>query len=322
MPKPFRFGIPAGIGPATTNPKAWLEDAKLAESIGFSVFLIPDHFAPMLSAMPALMAAAMVTSTIRLGPFVLNQAWRHPAVLAKEAATIDFLSGGRLELGLGAGWVPREQEQVNIPFESPGVRIDRLIEYVRVVRGLLEEDALTFDGKYYQVSELAGVPKPIQRPVPIVIGGSQKRLLSLAGREAHIVAMTMGGAAPSDNPGAIIDEKLGWVKAAAGPRFDELELNMMCASAVPVGVDRKEAARMIVEGGLSGGGRAGGPPPTEAQLLASPATILGTVDQVVETLLERRERFGISYFTYFPPGDRTTEFMRAFAPVIERLAGK
>src|SRR6185437_6300206 len=133
--------------------------------------------------------------------------------LAKEAATVDFLSGGRLELGLGAGWVPREQEQVGIPFEAPGVRIDRLIEYVKVVRGLLEEEKVTFDGKYYQVSELAGLPKPVQKPVPIVIGGSQKRLLSLAGREAHIVAMTMGGAPPSDNPAALIDEKIGWVKA-------------------------------------------------------------------------------------------------------------
>ncbi|MDE3078113.1 MAG: TIGR03621 family F420-dependent LLM class oxidoreductase, partial [Chloroflexota bacterium] len=278
MPKPFRFGIQSGLGLAITDPKAWLEDARLVEDVGFSVLLIPDHFGPMLSAMPALMAAAMATTGLRLGTFVINQAWRYPAVLAKEAATVDLLSGGRLELGLGTGWVPREQEQVGIPFEAPAVRVNRLIEYVKVVKGLLQQESLSFRGEFYQVTELEGLPRPLQQPVPIVIGGGQRRVLSLAAREADIVAMTLSGVTPGRDPKEALDEKVGWVREAAGSRFADLELNLMCGAGVPVGVERQEAARLAVQGGLTGGARSAGPPRSEADLLASPATILGTID--------------------------------------------
>ncbi|MBV8083236.1 MAG: LLM class flavin-dependent oxidoreductase, partial [Chloroflexi bacterium] len=185
--RPFRFGIQAGANFGLDDPNAWLEHAREAEDLGYAVLLAPDHFAPYLSPLIALAAAAQVTKTIRLGTLVINQAWRHPAVLAKEAATVDLLSGGRLELGLGTGWIPREQEQVGIGFEAFGERFARFKEYLAIVKGLLENEYFTFQGTYYNVTELQQLPRPLQRPrPPIMIGAYGRRMIRLAMQEADI----------------------------------------------------------------------------------------------------------------------------------------
>jgi probable F420-dependent oxidoreductase len=320
--RPFRFGVQSGGAAAIQDPRAWADHARMVEDLGFSTLQVADHLFPMLSPMPALAAAAQVTSTVRLGTLVVNQAWRHPTVLAKEAATVDFLSDGRLELGLGTGWVPIEQEKAGVPFEPAGTRVDRLIEYTRVVKGLLGVEPFSFEGGFYQIADLATDPKPVQRPLPILIGGSQKRVLQLAAREADIVALAMGaGAGPGEDPAAVLERKIGWIREAAGARFDALELSVLSFGALPVGIERREAARQLVENPVRTPGRQPSTPPTEASILASPVGIIGTAGQVVESLQQRRERFGISYVTYFPPGDRYVEFVQAFAPVVKALAG-
>src|SRR5262249_46320282 len=147
-PRPFRFAIQSGMADSLHHPGIWTDNARMVEDLGYSVLLVPDHYLPMVSPIPAMMAAAAVTTPLRVGTLVLNQEWRHPAVLAKEAATIDFLSDGRLELGLGTGSRPREQEPFGLPIQPPGVRIERFKEYVAIVQGLLEHRQFTFEGKY------------------------------------------------------------------------------------------------------------------------------------------------------------------------------
>src|SRR5262249_13782235 len=157
------FAIQTSAGVGLYEPAEYPEHARMAEDLGYAVLLAPDHFAPFVSPMVALSAAAMVTKTIRLGTMVINQLWRHPAVLAKEAAMVDLLSGGRLELGLGTGWIPREHEQTGIPFGSFKERADRFEEYVAIVKGLLEHEVFSYSGRFYQVSELDILPRPVQR---------------------------------------------------------------------------------------------------------------------------------------------------------------
>ena len=320
MARPFRFAVQSGLGAGGLKPRDWAEYARLLEDWGFSVMLIPDHFMPVLSPLPAAMAAAQATTTLRVGSFVVNQAWRHPAVLAKEAATVDFLSNGRFEVGLGTGYVGWEQEQVGIPFEPAGERVSRLVEYVKVVKGLLANEQFSFSGKYYRVTDLKIEPRPIQRPhPPIVVGGNQRRLMRLTAQEADVVAMTLGGMQPNQTPWQALDEKVGWVRDAAGARFADLELNLMVTGPLPVGLERGQAARYAIEHGL-GGGRPGSQPYRDEAEFDSPAMVLGAVDQVVESLLATRERYGVSYFTYFPPADRYREFVEALGPVVKRLA--
>jgi probable F420-dependent oxidoreductase len=284
--------------------------------------LIPDHFLPVLSPIPAAMAAAQATTRLHVGPFVVNQAWRHPAVFAKEAATVDFLSNGRFEAGIGTGYQAWQQEAAGVPFESAAERVSRLIEYVNVVKGLLANESFSFEGKYYQIRDLKVEPRPVQRPhPPIVVGGNGRRLMRLAAQEADVVAMTLGGLEPGQTAWQALEEKAGWVREAAGARFDALELNLMVTGPIPVGMERSQAVRYAIEHGL-GGGRPGSQPYRDPAELDSPTILLGTVEQVCEQLEATRERYGVSYFTYFPPADRYREFVDGLGPVVERLAGK
>ena len=176
MLRPFRFGV-ASV--ETASGSAWTEFARRAEALGYATLLVPDHYLNPLTPVPALMAAAAVTTTLRVGCTVFANDFRHPALLAKEAATIDLLSGGRFEFGLGAGWLKDEYDQVGIPFDPPGVRVARMEEGLRVIKGLWGEEPVTFAGAYYTISGLEGTPKPVQRPhPPIYVGGGGKRLLS------------------------------------------------------------------------------------------------------------------------------------------------
>ncbi|HEU0168639.1 MAG TPA: TIGR03621 family F420-dependent LLM class oxidoreductase [Chloroflexota bacterium] len=319
--KPFRFAVQSGLGTGGLEPKDWAEFARLLEGWGFSVMLIPDHFLPVLSPIPAAMAAAQATSVLHVGPFVVNMAWRHPAVLAKEAATVDFLSGGRFEVGIGTGYQAWQQEAAGVPFESAGERINRLIEYVKVLKGLLANESFSFSGRYYEIKDLKVEPRPVQRPQPpIVVGGNGRRLLRLAAQEADVVGMTLGGLAPGQTPWDGLREKVDWVRETAGPRFEQLELNLMVTGPIPIGMERGEAVSYAIERGL-GGGRPGSQPYKDPKELDSPAILLGTVDQVCEQLQAMREQYGLSYITYFPPADRYREFVDALGPVVKRLAG-
>lgn len=308
---PFRFGV---IVSQPTTRDALVAQARKAEELGYSILLMPDHFGEQFAPIPALMAVVEVTNSIRVGSFVFDNDFRHPARLAKEAATIDVLSGGRFELGLGAGWWGAEYEQAGISFESPGVRVSRLEEAIHVIKGLFAQQPVSFSGNHYTVTNLNGHPKPVQKPhPPVLIGGGGKRLLSLAAREADIVSI--GPKVRADGSGLDVTnalpeattQKIAWLRQAAADRFEKLELNVIVFETV-VTNDPKQAAQRTAE-------RIGNGIPWE-QVLEIPHWLIGTVEQMSEALQERRERYGISYIAIFE------ESMEAFAPVIARLAGR
>ena len=308
-PRPFRF---ATGGYATASAAAYIEGARRAEGLGYAVWLTGDHLEPWYFAPgPALAAAAAATTTIRVGCTVFDNDFRHPALLAKEAATVDLLTGGRLEFGLGAGWHKPEYDRAGIPFDPPAARVARLEEALAVVKGLWADRPFSFAGTYYAIADMEGPPKPLQRPhPPIFVGGGGKRLLSFAAREADIVgihakALPGGGIDVTSTTEAELAERVGWVRAAAGTRFDRIELALL-VSGVAVADDRQAAAeRLAGERGL-----------TAEEVLACPYFLIGSVEGIVEDLLARRERHGISHITVFP---QDTE---AFAPVVARLAGR
>lgn len=304
----FRFGVTV---PSVSAGSAWAEKARRVERLGFSVLAVPDHFRDQLAPVPALTAAALATTRLRVGSLVFCNDFRHPVVLAKEAATLDVLSGGRFELGLGAGWLRAEYDQAGISFDAPGTRIERLEESVAIVKGLLAGERVTFTGRHYSIADLEGRPVPVQRPhPPILIGGGGQRTLSLAAREASIVGFVPralkdgSGLDRTDFGEAALRQKIQWARAADGDHFDSLELNALI-QAVVVSDQRTHtadqlAARFKVARDL---------------VLESPYVLLGTIDEICDTIRQRRERYGISYLTVFERD------MEAFAPVVERLAG-
>jgi probable F420-dependent oxidoreductase len=309
----FRFGVSVH---GVRSRKEWVELARQVEDLGYSTLLMPDHLGEQLSPIPALVAAADATSTLRVGSLVFDNDFRHPAMLAKEAATLDLLSEGRLELGMGAGWMKGEYERAGIPFERAGLRIDRLEESVKIVKGLFGEGPVNFAGRHYTINGMEGFPKPLQRPhPPIHIGGGGQRLLSLAAREADIVGFLprarpdgKGQNLTDATPGAL-DEKISWVREAAGERFDDLELGILVAQIFTT-EDREQAAQFIAST-LAAGYNVS----TEV-VLQAPYLLIGSVDQICDDLVARRERYGISYISVFENS------LEALAPVIARLAGK
>src|SRR6266571_8677309 len=185
--RPFRFGVVAESAPSREQ---WVDKARKVEQFGYATFLVADHFVNEFPPITALMAAADATNKLRVGSFVFDNDFRHPALLAKEAATLDLLSGGRFELGIGAGWHRPEYEQIGLPFESAGIRISRLEEALSIIKQFFTKETVTFAGNHYTVTNLQALPKPLQRPhPPIFMGGGGKRLLSLAGREADIIGL-------------------------------------------------------------------------------------------------------------------------------------
>ncbi|MFP3907147.1 MAG: TIGR03621 family F420-dependent LLM class oxidoreductase, partial [Acidimicrobiales bacterium] len=297
-------------GPA--DAQGWAELARKAEDLGVSVLTVADHLDDQLAPVAAIMAAASATTTLRVGALVFCNDYRHPVILAKEAATIDVLSDGRLEMGLGAGWMTTDYEQSGIRLDPPGARIDRLEEAIAVVKGLFDDSPVTHAGAHYRIDGLEGTPKPVQRPhPPLLIGGGGRRVLSLAAREADIVGINVnlagGTIDASVGPNATVDatdEKIGWIRDAAGDRFDDLELQVRVHVAAVTDDRHGLAAAMGPALGLS---------PEAA--LASPHALAGTADEIVEQLRERRERWGISYI-----GISAAE-LDDMGPVIERLAG-
>ena len=246
---------------------------------------------------------------------VLAVDYRHPVMLAKEAATLDLLSGGRLELGLGAGWLRREYDGAGIPFESAGIRIERLEETVHILGGLFGPGPFSFAGKHYTVTDLDGYPKPAQRPrPPILIGGGRRRVLALAGRVADIVGILTTSVAtgtvvddPSERLAASVQEKLGWVREGAGSRFPDIELSLIPTLVLEKDRERA-AAELIAARGWNG--------VTPADVLAMPSVFIGSLDEIAEQMEERRARYGFSYYVV---SDRQLD--RA-APLVARLAGR
>jgi probable F420-dependent oxidoreductase len=308
----FRFGVSPGTA---QSRKDWTDQARKAEDLGYSTFLLADHFVNDLATVPALAMAAEATTTLRVGSFVFDNDFRHPAMVAKEAATIDLLSDGRFELGIGAGWHGPEYEQTGIPFDPPGVRVSRLEEAVTIIKGLFGEEPVNFAGKHYTINGLTGLPRPAQRPhPPFYIAGGGKRVLSLAAREADIVGLHLrtyadgsGGDISSTSADAT-QEKLDWVREAAGDRFDQLEFSVLVPR-MAISDNHRQAAEDLVA-------KANRPGLTPELLLESPNALVGTVDQIVETLEMRRERYFISYIVVID------EDIDTFAPVVARLNGK
>lgn len=306
-PRPFRFGAVCGGGAGGQDAgQAWAELARHIEQLGFSTLLMPDRLIWLMSPFPALSFAAAATSRLRVGTFVLVNDFRNPVVLAREAASLDLLSGGRFELGIGAGLGPGDFGFAGIPFDRPGVRIERMEEAIQILDRLLRGETLSFSGKYYQTAEAKPDPKPAQQPrPPILMGGSGKRLLSLAGRLADSISIGTGQDGPSE---ASLATRVGWIKEAAGERFPDIELGLNLAAVVgPDGPSPAVAARTRQFLGRD---------IDDLIQSRSPLVLAGTADDMCEQLIGIRERLGLSYVTF---GHDLADIA---APLIERLSGK
>jgi len=305
--RPFKFGAKAT---KAGSAKEWADLAKQAEDLGFVSFQMDDHFGNQLAPVPAIMAAASATSSIKVGPLVAGVDFRNPVVFAKEAATIDLLSDGRFMMALGAGWLKDDYAIAGIDQDDAITRIERLGEAIDVMRGLWGEGKFSYEGKHYTVAEVDGKPAPVS-DIPILVGGGGEKILSLAAQKADIVGINPKIVARSINPKSmataaadVVDQKLAWVKAAAGDRFDDLELQMQ-VFVTAVTDDPAPIAENL--------SKAFGLPPEV--VLQAPYFQLGTIDSIVENLQGLRERWGISYIAF--QQDATA----AVAPIVERLAG-
>jgi probable F420-dependent oxidoreductase len=307
--RPFRFGVMASRARSSAE---WIETAKKAEDLGYSALLMPDHFGDQLAPIAALATAAAVTETLRVGTLVFANDFRHPAYLAKEMTTLDLLSEGRLEVGMGAGWMTSDYEQTGMTHDRAGIRIDRMIEAIKVLRGLWGDDAFSFEGDHYTISEMNGFPKPVQAGgPPIIVGGGGKRVLSTAARMADIVGVNpnvgegvVGPEAVKSMSADATEEKLGWVRDAAGDRFDAIEISIL--KFVTMVTNDRDAVAEKVGGGMG---------MDAATILASPHTLVGSAEQIAEELIEQRERWQGSYVTV------QSDAIDSFAPVVAALAG-
>jgi probable F420-dependent oxidoreductase len=308
-PRPFRFGVEEHRAASATE---WREKARIAESLGYSTLFLPDHFGDQLSPIAGLMAAADATTTLRVGSLVFDNDYRHPIVLAKEAATLDLLSEGRFEFGLGAGWMTSDYEQTGIPLDSPGTRIERMAESLEIIKHFFAGGSVSFTGKHYRINGVEASPSPVQKPhPPIILGGGGRRMLSLAGREADIVSINYKLTEGRVNRNLVrtglaeaTEEKLSWVKEAAGDRFSQIEL---CATVFVASVtDDRDGVAAAFAAGI--GSEVG-------EVLEMPHFLIGSIDQMIEDVQARRERFGISYVVL---PDSATE---SLAPLVERLTG-
>jgi probable F420-dependent oxidoreductase len=304
---PFRFGVYAAVAPTMS---AWRDQARMAEGLGYSTLYVSDHLDAQFGPLVATTVAAEATSTLHVGSFVLNNDFRHPVVLAKEIATLGLAAEGRVELGLGAGWLGSDYEQAGIEFDELAVRVDRLTESLAVMKMLWSEGEATLEGKYYTVRGARCDPRPASPP-RVMVGGGSKRLLTLAAREADTVGintnLSVGDKSDGTTSQATLDRYdrcLTWVREAAPNRFGSIELQIV-AFATRAVASRRAAVRTATMLGLPGGEDA----------LELPIVLIGTPDELCERLLERRERWGFTNIVV--PG----EAMESFAPVVARLAG-
>jgi probable F420-dependent oxidoreductase len=310
--RPFRFGVAAYDA---ASREAWLSLARRAEMLGYSTLAINDHLGTQPAPIAAIAAAAQVTTTLRLGCGVFANDFRHPVIFAKEAASLDVLSDGRFELGLGAGWRRADYEPAGLAFDPPGVRVARLSEAVRILKAAFGDAPVDFAGAHYTVKRFELRPKPVQRPhPPLLIGGAGKRVLTLAAQEADIVSLTVKGTAEgglaweSISPAATA-QKVAWVHEAVSDRANQPELHLMAIFVAVSDAPADVATAMLRQWDITD--ELG-----SDELLVSPHTLIGSEDEIVEMLLALRQRFGISYVSVFQ------EAMEAFAPIVARLSGQ
>lgn len=278
--RPFRFGV-TGRGESLAQ---WRDFARKAEDLGYSSLLLPDHFGPQLAPLIGLGVAAQATTRLRLGTLVLDNDFRHPAVLAKEVATLDLLTEGRFELGIGTGSAPADNEQSGIPLDPPAARYERIVETIGILKSFFREDRVTFNGRHYKVNGLLGYPKPVQRPhPPLLIGARGPRMLRLAAREADIIGVMGAETAAA--------ESMALVRGSAGEGFAQLEFNALY---LRVQVD--------------------GQPAATGQFAHLPGMI-GARSELIELLQRRREALDVSYVVVIGTA------IDAFAPIVAQLAG-
>ena len=307
---PFRFGLQLS---RAGSADAWRAMARQIEELGYSTMFVPDHLDDQFAPIVALCAAADATTRLRVGSLVFDNDYRHPVLLAKEIATLDLLSNGRVEFGLGAGWMTTDYEQSGITLDPPAMRVERMAEGLAIMKSLWETGTATFEGAHYQVTGAIGQPQPHQRPhPPIIIGGGSRRVLGIAGREADIVGLNprltsghVGAESIASTSAEHYDERLKWVKESAGDRFDDLELQCL-TFVVQITDDRDEAIKRLAD--LMS--------VTPDQIAHTPICLIGTIEEIIDTLEERRERFGFNYVVVHE-GE-----MEAFSPVVAALSGR
>jgi len=308
----FRFGLDVG---ENTSRSVLVDVVRRAEASGFSVVTGPDHIGSRLAAvLPMLVVAAEVSPTIRISPMVLANDYRHPVILAKDTATMDILSSGRFELGIGTGWIEHQYTAAGVPYDSPRIRVDRFEEAIHVIKGCWSGEPFTFEGEHYQ-TEAVTCPRPYQQPhPPILVAGAGRRMLDIAGREADIVSL-----APLA-PGSSTFERFGpdlalsgdrvaaqieWIRQGAGPRFDKIELSVFAHHVAVTNTPRTAAEEFAANTGSS-----------LDEVEHSPHVLIGSAEAIVETLLHRREAFGISYIVF------DAEDLDSVAPIVTQLAGR
>ena len=305
---PFRFAVQQESAP---NGGAWAVLARRVESLGYDVLVMPDHLGHQLSPFAALGAAASATTTLRVGAFVFANDYRHPLILAREAATLDFLSGGRFEIGMGAGWMTSDYRELGMTYDPASQRVDRLEEAVPLIKQLLAGEHVTHHGTHYNLDNAYAGVTPVQRPrPPLAIGAGGPRMLRLAAREADIVGLTPGFSERgwplfSQATEKATAAKMAVVKEAAGDRFERLEINLWVSSAGLVG-----------SGNSWLGSAAAATAKAATSLYGSPYVLYGTLKGARDQLLRRRDKLGISYYT-FP-----SRSMETMAPLVEALTGK
>ncbi|MCB0029551.1 MAG: TIGR03621 family F420-dependent LLM class oxidoreductase [Anaerolineales bacterium] len=307
MLRSFRFGVTCD---RPVSASQWRDTARQAEALGYDVLLMPDHFVGQMATLPALAFAAAHTTTLRVGSLVCNNDFRHPLLLAKEAATLDLLSAGRFELGLGAGWLKSEYDAIQLPFDPPAVRVTRLAEAIQMLKAYFQGEPM-YAGDFYRMNSQAGLdhlPRPVQQPQPpLLIGAGGRRMLTLAARQADIVSLAVkvkaDGSGPDPADLAVTPaEKAAWVRHAAGERAANIKFHIQ-TWAVAVTTDRQAAAEAVAA-------QLGVPAPF---LLDTPYVMLGTVNEIAAQLARYREQFGLTYISVF------ARDMAAIAPVIAQL---
>ena len=310
--RPFRFGVQASTAPSA---REWADFAKRVEDTGFDVLTMPDHFTQQLAPVPALMAAMDATTTLRTGALVFDNDYKHPVILAKELATMDVLSNGRTEIGLGAGWMISDYEQAGIAYDSPKVRIDRFIEGIRIIKGVMSEGPFSFTGEHYTITNYEGFPKPVQKPCPpLLIGGGGKRVLTFAAKEADIIGingtMTTGVVGPeplATMTAESVDEKVDIVAqaATAAGRIHDIEMNIRTFFVKVTDEREKTVDEISSMFGVD-----------NEMIDSSPFALIGSVDYCIEELIARREKWGFSYTIV------GAENVDECAPIVAALRGK
>jgi probable F420-dependent oxidoreductase len=320
--RPFRFGVLALEAASSSSRDAWVSYARQVEDLGYSTLAIGEHISfGGLAPLPALMAAADATTRLRVATHVLTNDFRNPVLLAQEVATLDLLAEGRLEFGIGAGWLAADYSAAGIPFAPAPTRVRRLEEAVSLLKRLFSDGPVTFEGAYYSVHDMDLTTKPQQQPhPPLYVGGGGKQVLSLAAREANIVGVSSKATAAGalnlgDRTPQAFDEKVRWIREVAGERSAELELNTLIQHVRITDNRHQGAEETLAAYGSWPSDLIVNVPRSTEEILEAPYCLIGTVGQIVEQLQERRERYGISYITVHGG------FTEALAPVIERLAG-